>query len=260
MPDRINVDRIMNDIRHLSGKLGSRASGSRAEYSAGEYIAAEMRNAGCSVSEQVVVLPFGRKSRNIIGVIPGTGNNLRKVFIGAHYDSVPWSPGANDNASGTALLLEFTRIIPRNTYPFSVVLIGFGAEEVMPRTGGLHHFGSRQFVRERSKQEIRNMIGMISLDMVGAGSGLQIGHCSAGKDTLASVLRRIARDSGTSAGYFTRCNSDDAAFARRGVPTAHVRWNPDRNYHRPSDTVSSIDPEFIEITGSIILKWLNGLT
>ena len=255
-PVAINASRVMNDIRYLSGELGPRKAGTRAETLAGDHIAEKMKRAGCRVSFQRVRLPNGTWSRNIIGVIGGAPGARKKVIIGAHYDSRQWTPGANDNASGAALLMELARLVPARTLNFNLVLIAFGAEEILPGTGGRHHFGSNQFVAERSRDELADMIAMLSLDMVGAGSRLQIGNCGSRDRRVIGQLRQIARQDGVPTAYFGTCGSDNAAFERKGVPVAHVRWYPDANYHKPSDTADKISTNKLKISGRMTLKWL----
>lgn len=253
LPVTINGDRAMEHIRKLSS-LGPRVSGTASERAAGDYILETMKQEGINAYTEQVTLPRGRISRNIIGVIPGRSTDNKKIILGAHYDSVPGSPGANDNASGVALLLEIVRLVPKKELPFTLVLIGFGAEEVMPGTGGRHHFGSHRFVANRTSSELRNMTAMLSLDMVGAGRNLQIGHCTAGNDRLAATLRDI---SGANPQRFIMCNSDDRAFALRGIPSAHVRWYPYDSYHKRSDTADKIDAAMINIVARIVLRWLD---
>lgn len=257
LPVKVDTAAAMRHIRYLSGTLGPRPAGSQAERNAGDYIAKSLKASGCSVSYQKVGLPFGRTSRNIIGLKKGTPETLRRVIIGAHYDSRRVSPGANDNASGTALMLELARIVPEGRLPFNILFIGFGAEEIIEGTGGNHHFGSRQFAAARSDTEMRNMIAMFSLDMVGAGANLQIGNCGTRNRTLINQLRYFAKQAGAGSVYFLNCGSDHEAFEKRGIQVAHVRWHPDPHYHRPTDTYDKIKPNKIQLTGSMVLRWLN---
>jgi len=95
-----------------------------------------------------------RLSQNIIVTIPG--QTSQKIIVGAHYDSWP-TPGAADNASGTALLLESAqRMLAADNY-YTIVYIFFGAEEV-----GL--LGSRHFVGRLTDEEESNIVLMINAD------------------------------------------------------------------------------------------------
>jgi len=100
-----------------------------------------------------------------IGVREAGSAGVRcEVYLGAHYDSVPAGPGANDNASGTALLLEVARVHRADR----VCVVAFGAEEI-----GL--FGSRTFVDEHDVSGARLML---NFDMAGAaGWADQRGRC-----------------------------------------------------------------------------------
>jgi len=99
-------------------------------------------------------LRYTRISQNIVVTIPG--QTSQKIIVGAHYDSWP-TPGAADNASGTALLLESTqRMLDADNY-YTIVYIFFGAEEV-----GL--LGARHFVGSLTYEEESSIVLMINAD------------------------------------------------------------------------------------------------
>ena len=98
---------------------------------------------------------------NVVGVHPGRIHPDDIYILGAHYDSVN-NPGADDNASGTAGVMEAARILSRYDFEATLIFIGFDREEQ-----GL--FGSRAYVSEHQND---NILGMISMDMIGYnGSG-----------------------------------------------------------------------------------------
>ena len=72
------------------------------------------------VEAQVTVKSETRPSRNVIAEMPGSENTGKTVVIGAHYDTVPDSPGANDNASGIATIMTIAKQVAGNSYPFAV--------------------------------------------------------------------------------------------------------------------------------------------
>lgn len=256
LPQSVDTQRALEVIKYLSHDIGPRRQGSDNEYLAGDYVAESLRRAGCRVSIQSVELPNGRSSRNIIGFTDGRDGAQQRIVIGAHYDSKPRSPGANDNASGIAVVLELARLIPKHTLPFDLVFVGFGAEEIVDGNSNHHHYGSRQYVQSMSKEDLQKIIAMLSLDMVGAGSNLQIGNGSERNLRVIDQLRLVATGVGVDAVYFRDWGSDHEAFEKAGVPVAHIRWHPYSHYHKPSDTVGKIHAKKLAITGSIILRWL----
>jgi Zn-dependent M28 family amino/carboxypeptidase len=256
----IDVQRAFQHIRHLSQFIGPRPAGSKSESYASYYIAKKLKEAGCCVSFEPVNLPGKRTSTNIVGLLKGCGNPPRKVVvIGAHYDSKPNSPGANDNASGVSVMLEIARLVPKRKLPFDLIFIGFGAEEIIDTNPDHHHYGSRQYVQNLSEKDVQRMVAMLSIDMVGAGKNLQIGNCSKKNLRVVNRLCWIAKSMGIKATYFKNSGSDHEAFEKAGVPVAHIRWHPYTHYHKPSDTTEHISTEKLSITGSLVLRWLESL-
>ncbi|MGB9587885.1 MAG: M28 family peptidase, partial [Armatimonadota bacterium] len=101
---------------------------------------------------------------------------------------------------------------------------------------------------------------MLSLDMVGAGSNLQIGSGSESNLRVIDQLRLVAARLGVDAVYFRDWGSDHEAFEKAGVPVAHIRWHPYSHYHKPSDTVGKIHTKKLAVTGSVILRWLESIS
>jgi Peptidase family M28 len=209
---------------------------------------------------------------NIIVDLPGTTAKHEVVLIGAHFDAVPNSPGADDNGTGTACLLEAARVLKSYPMQRSVRLVFFNLEEI-----GL--VGSRAHVerlkpRLESKEE--QLVGMISLEMLGYFTD----EANSQRSPLPAndiftppttgnflALVGLQRHQGFSQAFakamtasepglpvlavdflpiappdFAR--SDHAPFLGAGLPgvmltdTANFR-NP--NYHTPKDTVDTID-------------------
>ena len=91
---------------------------------------------------------------NIIGTLKNSAKSsiAKHIIIGAHYDTVPGSPGADDNASGIAALLECARVLQKSNIDKKVTFVAFDAEEVQPGAGALR--GSSHFV---SSLSIKNL-------------------------------------------------------------------------------------------------------
>ena len=103
--------------------------------------------------------PFqGGTFENIIARKRGSASD-EHIIIGAHFDTVPGSPGADDNASGVAAMLELARILADRKWKHTVEFIGFNVEEWMM-------IGSNAYVQKLKRNNIR-VRGMISLEMVG---------------------------------------------------------------------------------------------
>ncbi len=155
------------------------------------------------------------------------------VVVGGHMDSVPGSPGANDNASGTAMVLELARQARDRQDPFNIRFMAFGAEEL-----GL--LGSQHYVRTLPEAERQAMRAMLNFDMVGVGDRFRIG----GDEPLASQARAAAGSAGITAIDFPqgRGGSDHAPFSAAGIPALFFHVTDDPDYHLPTDVPGNLRP------------------
>ena len=173
------------------------------------------------------------ESRNVIAEMKGTGEDV--VVVGAHYDTVPeGSVGANDNASGTAVILALAEALSGQTLPFTVRFISFGAEEV-----GL--LGSSHYVASMNDEELRRVKAMLNFDVVGSGEYSAVsGHQRLAQEALelAGELGAAAQASQLPPG----AASDHTPFEMAGVPVLFL-WAPDiSRINSPRDTLEFVDP------------------
>ncbi len=125
---------------------------------AAQYIEREFLKSGWEVKEDRFQWE-GRSYKNIVAEKKGTISPNRVFILGAHYDTVPGSPGADDNASAIAVLLEVASNIQTVPLGCTVRLIAFSLEEC-------DYIGSTHYVESLKKGE-EKILGMISLEMVG---------------------------------------------------------------------------------------------
>ena len=128
------------------------------------YIAAHFRQAGAVVTNQLYSA-YTTPCQNVIALFPG--QDPRRVIIGAHYDAVPGTPGADDNASGVAGLLELARLLQGAKLRHTVELVAFCTEE--PPCYDSEHMGSSHHARFLADQRIP-VVAMIALEMIGTFS------------------------------------------------------------------------------------------
>ena len=121
---------------------------------------------GLKASLRVTLEKITKKTDNVIGLLPGSDPQLKgeNIVIGAHYDSVRGSPGANDNASGVAALLEIGHALKAAGLRRTVRLVAFVNEE--PPFFKTSEMGSRVYAR-RAKQRREKIVAMVSLETVG---------------------------------------------------------------------------------------------
>jgi len=171
-------------------------------------------------------------------VIAKRGPENPRVIVGAHYDSVPGSPGANDNASGTVAVLELARQLANNPLSQQIWFIFFDGEE-----DGL--WGSRRFV-EQNPEIVRGLKGMLNLDMVGVNVTGALGIGGSGELRALADCDALQVLCGSAPGG----SSDHVPFAQAGVPVLFFFRGLDPNYHRPTDTFA--DPVLLAQTGRVV--------
>jgi len=251
--------RVLADVRYLADdRQEGRGVGTAGLERAGAYIRDAFARAGLQASFQDFRIPpdapavmhttlGGAPTRNVVAVLPGTSPTLRGevVVIGAHYDHLgmggfgaldPDSTGrvhngADDNASGTAALLEIGRLLAGRRPARTIVLVAFSGEE-------LGTLGSSFFVQHPIPQPIDSLYAMLNLDMVGrmrSARLLALGAATAKEfpallDSLNSPPRFDLRASGDGWGP-----SDHAVFFATRRPVLHFFTDLHDDYHRSTD-------------------------
>ncbi len=159
--------RLQRHVEILAGEIGERHVGRpKALHAAEAFISGELASFGYEVARQTYFAD-GVASSNLEVTVPGDSRATEIVLVGAHYDTVPGSPGADDNASGVAGLIEIARSL-RDTRPACAVkLVAFVNEE--PPFFYFGEMGSRVYARaaRRRGDDIRVML---SLEMLGCYS------------------------------------------------------------------------------------------
>jgi hypothetical protein len=253
-----DAGRAMATVRMLAGRVGPRLA------TAPEYDAAvallwpDLVRAGYDVRRQRFPVPAGDSwgvpvdggtSVNVIAEPPGFDDESQYVVVGAHLDTVAVAPGAEDNASGVAVVMELARVLAGAP---QVVLVLFGGEE--PRgPGDLHHFGSKRYVEDAG-----DVGAMVALDRVGVGDRVPLGSITGGpadvRDELAAVAKRL--DIPTTIG--TNDASDHESFADAGLPAARVGSTPYAAYHSAADVPAVVDRDQLGRVGRLLTAWLRG--
>ncbi|MEK6299890.1 MAG: M28 family peptidase [Acidobacteriota bacterium] len=262
-------DRLRTHISTLAERIGERNIKHYESLKASlENIESDLRGMGFEVAEQEFSVD-GKAVKNIDAEIRGTEMPDQIIVVGVHYDSVSGSPGANDNASGVAALLELARVFkaqsPRRTLRF----VAFVNEE--PPYFQTEEMGSRIYAR-RTRERGENIVAMLSLETIGYYSDAEkrqiypfpfslfypskgnfVGFV--GNTSSRSLTRRAVRvfregaafpSEGVAApGWLTGIGwSDQWSFWKEDYPgvmitDAAIFRYP--NYHRRSDTPDKID-------------------
>lgn len=189
----------------------------------------------------------GLTSYNVLAERKATrpGPEDRAVIVSAHYDSVPGSPGASDDGSGTALCLELARVLKRLPTRQAIRIYLWASEEY-----GL--VGSRYYVKQLDEAGVKQITGCFQNDMVATS------HPPAetywllsvdGKDNItttavAAAAHRLGYDDQVK-GPTARGSSDHESFYERGIPAGNFSWRGNDApsqleplYHTPEDTIA----------------------
>ena len=238
----------MDHVRQLAGDIGVRVRATRGEKRGASYIARTFRELGYSVNIQTFEVDSGT-SRNVVAWWPEA--RRFPIVLGGHMDSVPGSPGANDNASGVAVLLEIARLVRGTELAGYLRFVAFGSEEY--GRDGRHHVGSEVFVDRLGPKGRRKLAGMVSIDMVADGRPLLVGSSGIGPRAMGRILYRRLDRTPIAVDYFTLCDcSDHGPFEHAGIPAAFMYSGKEPNYHDPSDTVANMVPRDLERTGKAV--------
>jgi hypothetical protein len=260
-----------------------RGSGTSDEHRAAQYVGNRFLSYGLSPAPGGMLQPFQALSRrtdsllssqNVLAVVPGSGTLAREwVVVGAHYDHIGVreqpdgtmgiNNGADDNASGTALVLEMARIfqaqVASGGIPTpdrrSVLFAAFGAEEQ-----GL--LGSCHYAMVSPAEPVALTRAMMNFDMVGRlrNDVLQVFGFES-SDAWADMVENANHpDLTLSAPPPCVACTDFACFRDRGVPYVWFFTGTHEQYHTPADDVSLINfPGLVEV-GEVALRVLSRLT
>ncbi len=236
-----------------SDTLEGRQAGLRGGQAAAAYLISELKRIGLQPAGQGKDFrqPFGSGFNNVLAILPGTDPQLAGeiLLVGAHYDHVGYGNannsygpygrihnGADDNASGVALLLELAESLAAEPVRPRTILFGcWDAEEA-----GL--LGSRHWVQSPtvSRDQIRLAI---NLDMVGRLSGETV-HVM-GWRSAAGLRTGIARANRSSLRFqFAPTVTDDSdhySFYAARIPILHFDTGKHDDYHRPSDDADKLN-------------------
>jgi hypothetical protein len=224
-------------IAYLATTIGPRAAGSAAEQRASEYCSRQMQAMGCRPTVQTLPLWSGLTSRNISTTLVG---NRDEIIIGAHVDSVPWSPGANDNASGVGAVLELLRYYRHHPVQQTLTFVIFGAEEGRYAKGklikGHGRAGSKHYAGQLSAERAKRIRIMVNLDQVAGGPGLRVGDMSEQGHEPVKVCLKLGRELGLPLTRTTFGGKSDYRFFHdRGIPVVSFDCGDDPLTHKAGD-------------------------
>ena len=265
-PGRFDADRAFDDVE-AQVAIGPRVSGSSGSEKEVRFIVRALREAG--LHEIGVQRPYA----NVVATIPGDAPGA--VVVGAHHDTkdaIPGFVGANDGASGVAILLELARALPSRVDGPSIQLVFFDAEE----TRGDRPFeedgtrGSRQFAAyaqrggEQGSPPLDEIRAMVLFDMVG-DCGLQIPREDGSDAALYRLFAKGAEEASGSpqpfVGNSPPVGDDHVPFLVAGIPALDLidftygpGPPPGPYWHTPQDTLDKVCAASLDEVGEAAVR------
>lgn len=201
-----SVGHLSHHVKYLSETIGERnLSKAGTLQAAADYFQSQLKQAGYAVTEQTYLVQ-GHQVRNLEVRLPGTDSAGKTVVVGAHYDSVAGAPGADDNASGAAGVLELARLLQGSTHRKTIRLVLFVNEE--PPFFQTESMGSLVYARQLTTEHV-SVSAMISLEMLGFYSDIP------GSQKYPVLLGLFYPDRGNFIGFVG--NPESRTLVRRAV-------------------------------------------
>lgn len=225
-----NFQGVMSSTPSIPALAISQLDGQRIE---------ELLEAG-EVTASVSVEGIVQTSNNVVATKPASEVSIidhASVVLGGHYDTVPNVSGANDNSSGTAVVLALAEALAQDSLPFTLRFVGFGSEEL-----GL--VGSQHYVDSLTEDEKDGIIAMFNFDAL--GSGRQAGVLGDLALTALAIEKAGEEEISVQAGRGLQGGgSDHMSFAQEGIPVL-MFYGPDfSRIHTSSDTLEFVKPSLL---------------
>lgn len=284
LPPAFSQARLAAHVAALTAPaLEGRGLGTAGEKAAAENVAAEMKAAGLLPGGddgsyfqrfRVAATASGAPADvvNVVGFLPGTDPTWKdeSVVVAAHYDHLGrgWPdahkefagqvhPGADDDASGVAVLLELARAMKDEKPRRTVVFLAVTGEEA-------GRLGSKRWVAGPSSRDAKKTLAAVNLDTVGrlgAGKLQVLGTGTAGEWIHAVRGASWVTGVETKAVPETLESSDHVSFVEAGIPAVQLFTGAHADYHRPSDTAEKVDVAGLVKVAAVakeLVSWLAG--
>jgi glutaminyl-peptide cyclotransferase len=244
-------------------QFGPRIPGSTAHQSAVDYIQDELKKAGWQVEIQKVTY----QDQPVENIIAKRSDSTAPVILSAHYDSRMHAdqdpdkslrtqpvPGADDGASGVAVLLEIARVLPADEK--DVWLVFFDSEDQGDITGWNWLLGSMAYANSLTVTPK----AVVVIDMIG-DSDLNIYREKSSTKGLTDAIWKIAASLGYSSQFIDEEKytmlDDQTPFLDKGIPAVDIIDFDYPYWHTTQDTIDKISASSLEVVGKTLLAWVS---
>ncbi len=227
---QVSQANLLADVQTMVN-FGTRRHGSSGEVQCQNWLAAEFAALGLTVS----TFNYDSGADDVIGELPGRKDPAKIVIIGGHYDSINYSgstaPGADDDASGVAGVLEIARILSQQQFDYTIRFAGWSGEE-----SGL--LGSEAYAAHLDDLDAE-VVGMIQLDMIAyrkSTDAADVDFVTNGTDPVLTAFAMAVHQAyvpslPATSGVLVAGQSDHAPFTRHGFPACFPfedlnKWSP----------------------------------
>jgi glutaminyl-peptide cyclotransferase len=261
-PQLFDTDRAYQDVLNQMD-FGPRVPDSAAHKKEMDYITAELHGAGWQVEVQDTTYQ-GHPVKNITAY---REKGIRPVILGAHYDSRMLAdqdkdpdlrsqpvPGANDGASGVAVLLEIARVLPEADK--NVWLVFFDSEDQGDIPGWDWILGSTVYAQSLTVSPK----AVVVIDMIG-DADLNIYRESSSNTALKDQIWQTAASLGYSQQFINtekyNMEDDHTPFLMAGIPAIDIIDFDYPYWHTAEDTADKVSPKSLGVVGNVLLAWLS---
>lgn len=261
-------------------RFGPRIPGTAGHRACGDWLVAQLRRFGARVYEQVGTYK-GTPIRNIIASFAGADSTRPRVFLSAHWDSRPWAdqdptqrqapvPGANDGASGVAVLLELARLFSQKPPPGLVDILLWDAEDLgQEGVEDSYCLGAQYWTMQPAPHAPRAYRWGINLDMVGAQGAtfLYEGYSRTYAPLLLEKIWQVAAQLGYQS-YFLPLDGDPIIddpyyiITRSKIPVVNIIHRlPHKpaffpEWHTSRDDITIIDKATLRAVGDVLTAFM----
>ena len=250
-------------LRHLVIDIGPRPMGSPAERAGLEYAVTKFKEYGCDTA-YLMPMDVTPTANTQSGVAVGIrrGSTGRIILIGGHMDSAgPEIPGADDDGSGSATVIECCRVLAHRRTASTLIFCCFGGEEQGLRGSNwfAHHFQDIDSIALMLQVDMANGLGIFDLDPDNAGGysaprWLVKATCEEFSKLGYHHLRYPTHFFSINYGGGFGAGSDHQSFLDKGIPAIDFSTDVNTPIHTPRDILENFDPHGLKRSGDLVIR------
>lgn len=255
-------DSTLAVLKTLAVDIGPRPMGSPAEQQALRFAVGKFKSSGCDTA-YIMSMPRSTRVNTTSGIAVGVKRGVTKriIVIGGHIDSAgPEIPGADDDGSGSAVVIELARVFGRRPTQSTLVFTCFGGEEqgLEGSRYFVDHFENLDSVALMLQVDMANGIGILDIDGDTHGASAPSWLICAAYDEFNKLgyknLRYPTHAFSLNYALPQGSGSDHESFLNKGIPAVDFSTDVSKPIHTPQDDFANFDPRGLKRSGDLVLK------